>query len=186
MSSLVAHEGIGTLLEAVKLLGDQGVRVRALHRRAGRRHPSGPRCSGRPPGSASTPSSPGGSRRAKVRDYHAVLDVSVVTRTPERVCQLVTPLKPVEAMASGLPVVVSSVRALPPRSCRDGETGLLFPPLDAGALAEAARELLDNPELRRKLGTSAREWVGRDRTWAHNAARYHEIYRRVRGDAGDE
>ena len=106
-------------------------------------------------------------------------------RTPDRVCQLVTPLKPVEAMASGLPVVVSTVRALA-EIVQDGETGLLFPPLDAGALADQLKQLIDNPELRRKLGASAREWVARDRTWAHNAARYREIYSRLRdGDGGD-
>jgi glycosyltransferase involved in cell wall biosynthesis len=178
VSSLVAHEGIGTLLEAVKLLGDQGVRVRALivgegpERTALQRQAAALGLdaifTGRVPA-------------ARVRDYHAVLDVFVVPRTPDRVCQLVTPLKPVEAMASGLPVVVSSVRALA-EIVRDGETGLLFPPLDAAALADQLKQLLDNPELRRKLGASAREWVARDRTWAHNAARYREIYSGLRVD----
>ena len=172
VSSLVAHEGIGTLLEAVKLLGDRGVRARALivgdgpERTALQRQAAGLGLdavfTGRVPSS-------------KVRDYHAVLDVFVVPRTPDRVCQLVTPLKPVEAMASGLPVVVSSVRALA-EIVQDGETGLLFPPLDAGALADQLKQLLDNPELRRKLGASAREWVARDRTWAHNAVRYRQAY----------
>ncbi len=178
VSSLVAHEGIGTLLEAVKILNDRGVRARALivgdgpERTALQRQAAGLGLdavfTGRVPSS-------------KVRDYHAVLDVFVVPRTPDRVCQLVTPLKPVEAMASGLPVVVSSVRALA-EIVRDGETGLLFPPLDAGALADQLEQLLDNPELRRKLGARAREWVARDRTWAHNAARYREAYGRLLGD----
>ncbi len=183
VSSLVAHEGIGTLLEAVKLLGDRGVRARALivgdgpERTALQRQAAGLGLdaifTGRVPSS-------------RVRDYHAVLDAFVVPRTPDRVCQLVTPLKPVEAMASGLPVVVSSVRALA-EIVQDGETGLLFPPLDAGALADQLKQLIDNPELRRKLGASAREWVARDRTWAHNAARYREIYSRLRdGDGGGD
>jgi glycosyltransferase involved in cell wall biosynthesis len=178
VSSLVAHEGIGTLLEAVRLLNDQGVRARALivgdgpERTALQRQAAALGLdaifTGRVPA-------------ARVRDYHAVLDVFVVPRTPDRVCQLVTPLKPVEAMASGLPVVVSSVRALA-EIVRDGETGLLFPPLDAGALADQLRQLLDNPELRKKLGVAARDWVARDRTWAHNAARYREVYGRLRGN----
>ncbi len=53
---------------------------------------------------------------AKVREFHAVLDVFVVPRTPDRGCQLVTPLKPVEAMASGLCVVTSEVKAYPKSS----------------------------------------------------------------------
>ena len=172
VSSLVAHEGIGTLLEAVKILNDRGVRTRALivgdgpERTALQRQAAGLDLdavfTGRVPS-------------AKVRDYHAVLDVFVVPRTPDRVCQLVTPLKPVEAMASGLPVVLSSVRALA-EIVHDRETGLLSPPLDAGELADRLQQLLASPDLRAKLGANARDWVARDRTWAHNAARYREIY----------
>jgi glycosyltransferase involved in cell wall biosynthesis len=176
VSSLVAHEGIGTLLEAVKILNDQGVRTRALivgdgpERTALQRQAAALGLdaifTGRVPS-------------AKVRDYHAVLDVFVVPRTPDRVCQLVTPLKPVEAMASGLPVVVSSVRALA-EIVHDRETGLLFPPLDAAGLADRLRQLLASPDLRAKLGANARDWVARDRTWAHNAARYREAYHALR------
>jgi glycosyltransferase involved in cell wall biosynthesis len=175
VSSLVAHEGIGTLLEAVKILGDRGVPTRALivgdgpERGALQRQAASLGLdaifTGRVP-------------MARVRDYHAVLDVFVVPRTPDRVCQLVTPLKPVEAMASGLPVVVSAVKALG-EVVRDKVTGLQFPPLDAAALADALQLLLDSPELRRKLGDSAREWVARDRTWEHNAARYRDVYARL-------
>jgi glycosyltransferase involved in cell wall biosynthesis len=175
VSSLVAHEGIGTLLAAVKILNDRGVRTRALivgdgpERGPLQRHAAqlglDAIFTGRVP-------------MAKVRDYHAVLDVFVVPRTPDRVCQLVTPLKPVEAMASGLPVVVSGVRALG-EIVQDKVTGLLFPPLDAEALADALQLLLGNPELRRELGANAKQWVARDRTWEHNAARYRDAYARL-------
>ncbi|MFZ0754697.1 MAG: glycosyltransferase family 4 protein, partial [Trebonia sp.] len=175
VSSLVAHEGIGTLLAAVKILGDRGVRIRALivgdgpERGTLQRHAAqlglDAIFTGRVP-------------MAKVRDYHAVLDVFVVPRTPDRVCQLVTPLKPVEAMASGLPVVVSGVRALG-EIVQDKVTGLLFPPLDAEALADALQLLLGNPELRRELGANAKQWVARDRTWEHNATRYRDAYARL-------
>jgi glycosyltransferase involved in cell wall biosynthesis len=175
VSSLVAHEGIGTLLDAVKILNDRGIPTRALivgdgpERAALQRQAAALGLdaifTGRVP-------------MAKVRDYHAVLDVFVVPRTPDRVCQLVTPLKPVEAMASGLPVVVSAVRALG-ELVKDKLTGLLFPPLDAAALADALQLLFDSPELRRELGDNAREAVARDRTWEHNAARYREAYTRL-------
>jgi glycosyltransferase involved in cell wall biosynthesis len=175
VSSLVPHEGIGTLLAAVKILNDRGVRTRALivgdgPERTALQRQAADLCldaifTGRVPSS-------------QVRDYHAVLDAFVVPRTPDRVCQLVTPLKPVEAMASGLPVVLSAVSALA-EIVRDGETGLLSPPLEPGELADRLQALLGDANLRAKLGASARDWVARDRTWAHNAARYREAYGRV-------
>jgi glycosyltransferase involved in cell wall biosynthesis len=176
VSSLVAHEGIGTLLEAVKILNDRGVRTRALivgdgpERGALQRQAAALGLdaifTGRVP-------------MARVRDYHAVLDVFVVPRTRDRVCQLVTPLKPVEAMASGLPVVVSAVKALG-EIVKDMATGLQAPPQDAVALADQLQRLEASPELRKQLGDSAKEWVARDRTWAHNATRYADAYARLR------
>jgi glycosyltransferase involved in cell wall biosynthesis len=175
VSSLVAHEGIGTLLEAVAILNARGVKTRALivgdgpERAALQRQAAALGLDAIFTGRVAS---------AAVRDYHAILDVFVVPRTPDRVCQLVTPLKPVEAMASGLPVVVSAVKALG-EIIADRETGVLTPPLDAGALADNLQQLLASPGLRAKLGSNAREWVARDRTWAHNAIRYREAYRRL-------
>jgi glycosyltransferase involved in cell wall biosynthesis len=177
VSTLVAHEGIGTLLEAVKILGDRGQKTRALIVGDGPERAALERqaatlgldaiFTGRVP-------------MARVREYHAVLDVFVVPRTPDRVCQLVTPLKPVEAMASGLAVVVSAVKALG-EIVHDKATGLQVPPLDPDALADCLQQLLTDPDLRRKLGDNAREWVARDRTWEHNAARYRAAYDRLGG-----
>jgi glycosyltransferase involved in cell wall biosynthesis len=175
VSSLVAHEGIGTLLEAVKILGDRGVRTRALIVGDG---PERPALQRQAAALGLDAIFPGRVPMSQVRAYHAVLDVFVVPRTPDRVCQLVTPLKPVEAMASGLPVVVSGVKALS-EIVNDKVTGLQSAPLDPAALADALSELLDRPELRAELGANAREWVARDRTWAHNATRYREAYQRL-------
>jgi glycosyltransferase involved in cell wall biosynthesis len=175
VSSLVAHEGIGTLLAAVKILGDRGVRTRALIVGDG---PERAALQRQAADLGIDAIFPGRVPMSQVRQYHAVLDVFVVPRTPDRVCQLVTPLKPVEAMASGLPVVVSAVRALS-EIVQDRETGLLAPPLEAGALADQLQQLLQNPDLRAKLGANAREWVARDRTWVHNAVRYRDAYERL-------
>jgi glycosyltransferase involved in cell wall biosynthesis len=175
VSSLVAHEGIGTLLEAVKILNDRGIRTRALIVGDG---PERPALQRQAAALGIDAIFPGRVPMSQVRAYHAVLDVFVVPRTPDRVCQLVTPLKPVEAMASGLPVVVSGVKALS-EIVNDKVTGLLSAPLDPAALADVLSELLDSPDLRAELGANAREWVARDRTWAHNATRYREAYQRL-------
>jgi glycosyltransferase involved in cell wall biosynthesis len=193
VSSLVPHEGIGTLLEATKLLRARGLPVRALivgdgPERAALQHqaealglgddnadrPGG--IAGRPGGGAAifTGRVPAG----KVRDFHAILDVFVVPRTPDRVCQLVTPLKPVEAMASGLCVVTSEVKALA-EIIKPDVTGALTIPQDPVALADSLELLVCSPDIRRKLGEAAREWVARDRTWAHNAVRYRDAYERL-------
>jgi glycosyltransferase involved in cell wall biosynthesis len=175
VSSLAPHEGIGTLLEAGKILNDRGVRTRVLivgdgpERGALQRQATALDLdaifTGRVP-------------MARVREYHAVLDVFVVPRTRDRVCQLVTPLKPVEAMASGLAVVVSAVNALG-EIVKDKVTGAQVPPEDAEALADCLQQLLGDPELRKKLGDNAREWVAADRTWERNAQRYRDAYARL-------
>jgi glycosyltransferase involved in cell wall biosynthesis len=177
VSSLVPHEGIYTLLQATRLLKDRGLPVRALivgdgpERAALQRQAAdlGLReaaiFTGRVPAT-------------KVREFHALLDVFVVPRTPDRVCQLVTPLKPVEAMASGLCVVTSEVRALA-EIIKPDVTGALTIPEDPVALADTLELLVGSPDIRRKLGDNAREWVARDRTWARNAARYRDAYARL-------
>ena len=177
VSSLVPHEGIGTLLQATRLLKDRGLPVRALivgdgpERAALQRQAAdlGLReaaiFTGRVPAT-------------KVREFHALLDVFVVPRTPDRVCQLVTPLKPVEAMAGGLCVVTSEVKALA-EIIKPDVTGALTIPEDPVALADTLELLVGSPDIRRKLGDNAREWVARDRTWARNAARYRDAYARL-------
>jgi glycosyltransferase involved in cell wall biosynthesis len=177
VSSLVPHEGIGTLLEATQLLRERDMTVRALivgdgpERAALQRQAADL-------GLGEAAIFTGRVPAAKVREYHALLDVFVVPRTPDRVCQLVTPLKPVEAMASGLCVVTSEVKALA-EIIKPDVTGALTIPQDPVALADTLEPLVRSPDIRRKLGDNAREWVARDRTWAHNAARYRDAYARL-------
>jgi glycosyltransferase involved in cell wall biosynthesis len=177
VTSLVPHEGIGTLLEATRLLKDRGLPVRVLivgdgpERAALQRQAAG---LGLDEAAIFTGRVPA----AKVREFHALLDVFVVPRTPDRVCQLVTPLKPVEAMASGLCVVTSEVKALA-EIIKPGVTGALTIPQDPVALADSLELLVGSPDIRRKLGDNAREWVARDRTWANHAARYRDAYARL-------
>jgi glycosyltransferase involved in cell wall biosynthesis len=114
----------------------------------------------------------------RILDYYRLIDVFVVPRTSDRVSQLVTPLKPYEAMAMERALVVSGVDALT-EIVMDGETGRTFVPEDASSLARVIDELLDDPEARKRLGQNAREWVGTHRTWAANGQRYRELYERL-------
>jgi glycosyltransferase involved in cell wall biosynthesis len=177
VSSLVPHEGIGTLLEATAILRSRRVPARALIVGDGPERAALQRQAAEA-GLAEAAVFTGRVPAAKVRQFHALLDIFVVPRTSDRVCQLVTPLKPVEAMASGLCVVTSQVKALT-EIVKHEVTGMQTVPQDPVSLADCLEHLLYSPDIRRKLGDNAREWAARDRTWAHNAARYQDAYARL-------
>jgi glycosyltransferase involved in cell wall biosynthesis len=177
VSNLVAYEGVGTLLEAVGELRRRGLAVRPLIVGDGAERTALERLAGQL-GLTGTAIFTGRVPMSQVRRYHAVLDLFAVPRTSDRVCQLVTPLKPVEAMASGLCVVASDVGALR-EIIRPEVTGALATSGDSASLANIMEPLLYSSDNRRKLGANAREWVARDRTWAHNAAIYRAAYERL-------
>ena len=177
VSSLVQHEGIGTLLEATAILRARGLPARALIVGDGPERAALQRQAAEA-GLAQAAVFTGRVPAAKVRQFHALLDVFVVPRTSDRVCQLVTPLKPVEAMASGLCVVTSELKALT-EIVKHEVTGMQTVPQDPVSLANCLEHLLYSPDIRRKLGDNAREWAARDRTWAHNATRYQDAYARL-------
>ena len=112
---------------------------------------------------------------SEVRAHYALLDAFVVARMSDRASRFVTPIKPYEAMAMQLPVVVSDLPALT-EIAAPGERGLVFPSGDAAALAIALERLIDQPQLAQRLGATARSWVLSERTWAANGPRYRELY----------
>ena len=82
----------------------------------------------------------------------------------------------IEASASGVPVVASRVGGVP-EAVIHGETGLLVPPRDAKALAEACIALIDDPQRRRTMGLAGRRFVERYYQWQENCLAMEEIYR---------
>ena len=83
-----------------------------------------------------------------------------------------------EAMASGKPVIVTSVTSLP-ELVRDGVTGFIVPPHDLSALADRIQRLVRDPELSLRLGTAAARHVRENFTWAETARRGMALYRRL-------
>jgi glycosyltransferase involved in cell wall biosynthesis len=83
-----------------------------------------------------------------------------------------------EAMAAGLPTVSTSVGGLD-EIVRHGRTGFLVPVDDVDALAESLRTLQLNPELRHRMGTSAREFAEAELDVEKNASRMVELMKRV-------
>ncbi|GAB6063260.1 glycosyltransferase [Deferrisoma palaeochoriense] len=115
---------------------------------------------------------------ADVPAAYAACDALVLPRKSMRLTELVTPLKPLEAMVLGVPVIASDVgghREL----VADGETGLLFPAGDPAALADRILTLAQNPDLAARLVDQGRRWVLAERTWQRNG----EIYRGLYGEA---
>ncbi|MFJ1599733.1 glycosyltransferase family 4 protein [Streptomyces sp. NPDC088261] len=82
-----------------------------------------------------------------------------------------------EAMATGTPLVATTGGAIPEVAGADGETCLAVPPGDAGALAAALGRLLEDRELRVRLGAAGRERVLARFTWARAAQGTAELYR---------
>jgi glycosyltransferase involved in cell wall biosynthesis len=88
-------------------------------------------------------------------------------------------LPAVEAMACGVALVATTGGALPEVVGTDGETGLLVPPADPGALAVAIGRALDDAELRARLGEAGRQRVLERFTWEATARGTVEQYRRL-------
>lgn len=109
--------------------------------------------------------------RDQVRRFYSVMDILPFPRTRARVCELVTPLKPYEAMAMGKTVMVSDIPALR-EMVSDGNTGLMFQPEDAASLAEAIVSSEQHPYL----GRNAREWVMQNRDWRNLLRGYVDVY----------
>jgi glycosyltransferase involved in cell wall biosynthesis len=93
---------------------------------------------------------------------------------------MISPIKPFEAMASGLVPLVSSVAALT-EIVQHEQTGLVFEKGSTAALAHALERLVDDPGLRRRLGDNAREWVRTERDWSSIVGIVDRIYREILG-----
>ena len=119
----------------------------------------------------------------QVQRYYELIDVLAYPRLPIRLTELVTPLKPLEAMAQGRMFVASDVgghREL----VRDGHTGHLFKAGSASALAQALHGLLSQRAGWQAVREQARRFVEVERTWATSVGRYQDVYRRALATKG--
>ncbi|MBM7848916.1 glycosyltransferase family 4 protein [Arthrobacter roseus] len=113
-----------------------------------------------------------------IAKYYSLIDIFVVPRIRERAATYVTPLKPFEAMASGIPLVVSNLPALveiaePPLR---GES---FVAGDPESLADTLQRLYNDQEECRRMSERSYEWVRTERTWDSNGSRYVEEFRHL-------
>lgn len=118
-----------------------------------------------------------------VERYYSLVDILAYPRKKMRLTDLVTPLKPLEAMAQGKLVAASDVgghREL----IDDGKTGTLFAPGDPAAIAGALIGLLGDRAMWDERRRTARAFVEAHRNWSSNILRYEPVYQRLLGRGG--
>ncbi len=123
---------------------------------------------------------PGRVPHDEVARYYGLIDLLLFPRKAARITELVTPLKPLEAMALERLVLASDVgghREL----IDDGTTGRLFRAGDAEDLAATAVQMLTDRAAWPRYRAAGRRFVVEERSWAASVARYREVYGRALG-----
>jgi PEP-CTERM/exosortase A-associated glycosyltransferase len=181
LGSFYGYEGLDLAVEALAILREQlpgaqlllvggGVQEKNLHAQAAAKGLNGAVVfTGRVP-------------HQEIDRYYGVVDLLVYPRKSKRITELVTPLKPLEAMAMERLVVASDVgghREL----IRDGETGRLFRAGDAHDLAAVALDLLRDRPAWPRYHAAGRRFVAEERSWPAIVARYRKVYADALGGA---
>ena len=181
--SFYAYEGLDLLIDAAGLLRESIPRMRILLVGGGPQE-SALRARVAAAGLQDRVVFTGRVPHADVQRYYELVDVMAYPRRRMRLTDLVTPLKPLEAMAQGRLVVASDVgghREL----LRDGDTGLLFEAGSPRALADALARVLGSREQWPAMRKRARAFVEKERTWARSVAGYVGAYARARASRAD-
>ncbi|ABA58435.1 Glycosyl transferase, group 1 [Nitrosococcus oceani ATCC 19707] len=111
----------------------------------------------------------------EVTRYYDLVDIFVYPRLPMRLTELVTPLKPLEAMARGRIVAASKVGG----HCeliQEGKTGFLFSPGNPEILAGSLLSIIQRRNDWSEIRKAARRFVEQERTWARSVSGYQQVY----------
>jgi glycosyltransferase involved in cell wall biosynthesis len=173
VSTLNDYEGIQTLVDALRLMDDEAVHLLVVG--------DGPAANYLWRSSidiADRVTFTGKVPHAEIRSYYAAIDTFCVPRRRTPVTELVPPLKPLEALACGVPLLVSD---LPPLLELLSESGAgWFAPADQPeAWAAQISRLRDQAEERRTIGRHGRAWVSERRTWPVVTETYDMVYARL-------
>jgi PEP-CTERM/exosortase A-associated glycosyltransferase len=119
----------------------------------------------------------------EVESYYSLVDILAYPRKRMRLTDLVTPLKPLEAMAQGRLVAASDVGGHK-ELIRDGDTGTLFAADDPAAIASSLDTLLSSRADWEGMRKRARHFVETERNWQTNIYRYDPVYHLLLGRKG--
>jgi glycogen synthase len=174
LGSFYAYEGLELLLEAFALLKPAHPELHVLLVGGGPEE-NALRARASSLGIADSVLFTGRIDHAAIDRYYSLVDLLVYPRLRMRLTDLVTPLKPLEAMAQGRIQVASDVgghREL----ISDGDTGYLFPAGNARALSETIVRTLAQRDRWPEMRACARRFVEEQRTWKHSVAGYAPLY----------
>ena len=120
----------------------------------------------------------------EVQLYHSIIDIAPFARTPDIVCEFISPLKPFESMAMGQVAVASNVAALS-EIIKDFENGRLFKKGDSYSLYKVLEELVTDRDEMRRLSKAGESWVNKNRDWDILASHLHEVHQHLL-EGGDQ
>lgn len=121
--------------------------------------------------------------REEIRDLISCMDIMPCPRTASDVTEMVSPLKPLEAMSMGKAVLLSDVSPHLEFAGPTQDRARLFRKNDVDDLAAALRSLIGDEAARKELGRNARRWVAQNRTWAQAGAVLMGAYATARSQA---
>ncbi len=119
---------------------------------------------------------------SEVSDYYNLVDIFVYPRLSMRLTNLVTPLKPLEAMAQGKLVLASDVGGHK-ELISDDKNGRLFRAGSSKSLAEAVLDLLEHKEQWSILKENGRRYVEEERNWPVSVSNYAKVYKQLLQEA---
>lgn len=162
--SIVPYEGINVLLDASKLLDERAIEhqvvlagsgsaVEALKAKRDTEKLSSVTFLGRIP-------------NQEISRLLSTFDIMPCPRISERVTEMVSPLKPLEAFSASKAVVLSDVAPHRDLAGERQDRALLFKANDAEELANTLQKLIQDPNLQQRLGRSGRLWTLDERNWA--------------------
>ena len=172
--SFYAYEGLDLLIEAAALLARSRPELRVLLIGGGPREEALKTLAAER-GLVDRVTFTGRVPHDQVPRYYELIDVLAYPRRRMRLTDIVTPLKPLEAMAQGRMLVASDVgghREL----VQDGENGFLFPAGDVAALAQTIETVLARRAEWPRLREQARQFIEAERTWTQSVAQCASVY----------
>lgn len=174
VGSIVDYEGLGLLLSAAQILRRERNDFRILIVGDGTALPM-LREAARQQGLDHCVIFTGSVPHDVVETYYSLIDIAPFPRLALPVCEMVSPLKPFEAMAMGKVVLASDVAALA-EFVEDGRNGVLFTKGSVDDLTRQLRRLLDDELLLKRIGGAGLDWVRKNRDWTTIAEKVADTY----------